>query len=33
MVSILIEPSYAHSVWCTSVLEGLVGQLKQKRIS
>ena len=33
MVSILIEPSYARSVWCTSVLDGLVGQLKQKRIA
>ena len=33
MVSILIEPSYARSVWCTSVLEGLVTQLKLKRIA
>ena len=32
MVSILIDPSYAHSIWCASVMKGLEAQLKAKRI-
>ena len=32
MICILVDPSYSQSVWCTSVLSGLIGQLKQKRL-
>lgn len=32
MVAILIDPSYARSVWCARMLDGLVTELKLKRI-
>ena len=32
MVPILVEPAYSNSVWCVSLLEGLTGEFKQKRI-
>ena len=32
MVSIMIDPSFSNSIWCTSMLAGLVAQLKAKRI-
>lgn len=32
MVPILVEPAYSNSVWCVSLLEGLIGEFKQKRI-
>lgn len=33
MVSILVDPSYSFSIWCTSMLQGLILCLKQKRLS
>lgn len=32
MVSIMIDPSFSNSIWCSSMLAGLVSQLKVKRI-
>ncbi len=32
MIPILVEPAYSNSVWCVSLLEGLTGEFKQKRI-
>lgn len=32
MVSILLEPNYASSLWCRSIYKGLVESLRQKRI-
>ena len=32
MILILVEASYADSIWCIRLLEGLTGRLKQKRL-
>ena len=32
MIAILVDPSFSRSVWCVSMLDGLVSQLKQKRL-
>ena len=33
MVSIMIDPSFSRSIWCISMLDGLVAQLKLKRLA
>lgn len=32
MISILVDPSFSRSVWCVSMLDGLISQLKLKRL-
>lgn len=32
MILILVEASYADSIWCINLLDGLTGRLKQKRL-
>lgn len=31
MIYVLVEPSYANSIWCQKLVEGLIGELKSKR--
>lgn len=33
MVSIMIDPSFSRSIWCVSMYDGLIAQLKLKRLS
>lgn len=33
MIPILVEPSYANSIWCRKLIEGLVAELKLKRLA
>ncbi len=32
MIPVILDPSFSNSIWCTSMLAGLISQLKAKRI-